>query len=78
MKKILVLSFATLHLLTAQTNNPEYQKMLATRADILGIQKTQSPQETSGSLPALTQEEETVNNQFTDLLQQLNNLDTTN
>ena len=75
MKKILLVSLVIVSAINARTINPEYQKMLDVRANLLGIQKPQSPQEASQSLPVLVQEEETLNNQFTDLLQQLKNLD---
>ena len=76
MKKILLVSLVTVCAINAL--NPEYQKMLDTRATILGLPKTQNLPEASQPLSILVQEEETLNNQFTDLLQQLKNLDTSN
>ena len=75
MKKIILVSLVTVGAINAQILNPEYQKMLDTRANILGIEKPQKPQEASQPLPVLAQTGETLNNQFTDLLQQLKNLD---
>ena len=75
MKKILLVSLVTVSTISTRTINPEYQKMLDVRANLLGLQKPQSPQDASQPLPVLVKEEETLNNQFTDLLQQLKNLD---
>lgn len=75
MKKILLISLVIVSAINARTFNAEYQKMLDVRANLLGIKKPQSPQEASRPLTVLVQEEETLNNQFTNLLQQLKSLD---
>ena len=75
MKKILLISLLTISIINAKISNPEYQKMLATRANILGLPKLQSTQETSQPISVLIKKEDTLNNQFIDLSQQLKNLD---
>ncbi len=74
MKKIFLISVAIIGTIHSQaSNNPEYQKMLAVRNNILGLQKSQ---ESSQSLPMLIKEEKTLTTQFADLSAQLKRLNT--
>jgi hypothetical protein len=77
MEKILLILLVTGSFTSAQTSNPEYLKMLDTRATILGIPKTPQPEEAPSALLVLSTEEQTLNSQLTNLLEQLKNLDTT-
>ncbi len=74
--KIFLLAFLAISSSLNASTNPEYQQMLDARAAILGLPKSKNLPEVSQSLPKLIQEEEALNNQFTDLLQQLKNLET--
>jgi|GEM_PF-3807932 len=74
MKKIFLISVAIIGTLPSQaSNNPEYQKMLAVRNNILGLQKSQ---ESSQSLAMLIKEEKTLTSEFANLSVQVKRLKT--
>jgi len=71
MNKLFLLSLITITTASLQAENLEYQRMLAVRSRILELPAPQTPQ----PLPILVQEEEMLNNDVTDLLQQLKSMD---